>query len=241
MLNIESLTDRTRKIFEHVARCPALRDFTLIGGTALALQLGHRRSEDLDFWLPAESLNKDAINIVIRMAEEAGICVKLITSSDQITSARINHGVNLLNFSRDYAFNDVKVTFFARYDVPYQHFDKFPRVADANVSFNLMGEDGIFAMKSYVIHYRVRSRDLYDLKTLLEKGRSFDELLKTAANIDPICTPENAKSILSGKIPMDADDEGLDIIGKAESIKSLYEFFTGAINDYEQRTSARQL
>jgi len=239
MLNLDCLPDKTRKTFEQLAGFPALRDFTLIGGTALALQLGHRYSEDLDFWLPENSLIQGAVDRVKRVAEEAGVNVQLTTSQDLITKVRIIQGENLLNFSRDYMFNDTKVTFFARYDLPYQRFDTFPRVVDENVSFALLGLDGIFAMKSHVIHHRVRSRDLYDLKVFLKNGKTLEELFETAQNIDPDCTQGMAKDILSGKIPLDAEDEGLKVIGIEESIEDIYGFFKNAIDDYEQRAGSR--
>jgi hypothetical protein len=40
----------TRKLFEKLGQRPWLSDFYLAGGTALALQLGHRTSVDLDFF-----------------------------------------------------------------------------------------------------------------------------------------------------------------------------------------------
>lgn len=37
------------------------RGFTLVGGTALALQMNDRKREDLDFWLSAEKMGKETI------------------------------------------------------------------------------------------------------------------------------------------------------------------------------------
>jgi len=45
-------------VFEQVSKLNCIKDFILIGGTALALQTGYRLSEDLDFckWpLPGQS------------------------------------------------------------------------------------------------------------------------------------------------------------------------------------------
>ena len=47
-MHLEALSDATRALWE---KCRFLKDdFYLAGGTALALQLGHRRSVDLDFF-----------------------------------------------------------------------------------------------------------------------------------------------------------------------------------------------
>ena len=46
----ETLAVPTQKLFQKLTECPWLANFYLAGGTALALQLGHRTSVDLDFF-----------------------------------------------------------------------------------------------------------------------------------------------------------------------------------------------
>jgi hypothetical protein len=46
VLKRDSLPDATRRVFDHLAANALVRDFTLIGGSALALQFGHRHSDD---------------------------------------------------------------------------------------------------------------------------------------------------------------------------------------------------
>ena len=46
----DTIATPTRKLFNKLATSPWLSDFYLAGGTALALQLGHRTSVDLDFF-----------------------------------------------------------------------------------------------------------------------------------------------------------------------------------------------
>jgi hypothetical protein len=46
VLRLDSLPEKTLKVFECLAVNERLRDFTLIGGTALALQISHRKSEN---------------------------------------------------------------------------------------------------------------------------------------------------------------------------------------------------
>jgi hypothetical protein len=234
MQNLERLPEATRLVFEHLAR--NLRDFTLIGGTALALQVGHRYSESLVFWLPSQKLNRHEIAYIVRTAENAGFRVSKVTLSSLILQARLN-GVDFNNYLQDWAFDGVKVTFFARCDLPFQHFNEFPRVLDSDVSFPIMGIDGILAMKSYVIHQRVQSRDLFDLKVLMENGKSLDDLLKAAVLADPSCSPDYAKRVLSGNIPLDFADAGFETTGDVETIESIHEFFRDAIQDYERSTT----
>ena len=51
----EILPPKTKKALAFLSQAPWLKktEWYLAGGTALALQLGHRQSEDLDFFLPA--------------------------------------------------------------------------------------------------------------------------------------------------------------------------------------------
>lgn len=50
MLHHEALHPAALGLLRQLARNPLLADYRLAGGTALALQLGHRRSVDLDFF-----------------------------------------------------------------------------------------------------------------------------------------------------------------------------------------------
>jgi predicted nucleotidyltransferase component of viral defense system len=233
VLKLNALPGQTRHLFEHLSANALLQHFTLIGGTALALQIGHRRSEDLDFWLPEEQLDKRVVSTVVRMAQQAGFDAQLVTPHHQIVAAKIN-GIDLLSYAQDYVIGGVKVTFFSRIDTAFQHFNSFPRVTGATTSFQIMSTEGIFAMKSYVIHQRVRSRDLFDLKTLVQHGRTIAEILKAGAASDPAYSVEYAKSVLVGDVPLDQEDEGFDSVGVTEKIESVYSFFKEAVNDYEQ-------
>lgn len=49
-MHLEVLPLRARRLCRKLIRLPGLRPFYLAGGTGLALHLGHRRSEDLDFF-----------------------------------------------------------------------------------------------------------------------------------------------------------------------------------------------
>lgn len=233
MLKLASLPEATRRVFDHFAANALLGDFTLIGGTALALQLGHRRSEDLDFWLPAERLNKDVVSTAVRMAQQAGFAAQLVTAHDKIVTARIN-GYDLLSFAQDYVIGGIKVTFFARLDVAYQYFNQLARLPDTPTSFRIMGTEGLFCMKSHVIHQRVRSRDLFDLKTFLQYGKTLSEILLAGPAADPACSSEYAKSVLLGDVPLDQEDEGFDSVGVTEHINDIYAFFQSAVDEYEQ-------
>jgi hypothetical protein len=55
-----TLTDKTRRVFDALAALPIPAEFYLAGGTALALQIGHRISTDLDFFSATNVMNAAA-------------------------------------------------------------------------------------------------------------------------------------------------------------------------------------
>ena len=50
MLHYETIAPATRKLLNRLMSDNRLHDFVLVGGTSLALQLGHRLSVDLDLF-----------------------------------------------------------------------------------------------------------------------------------------------------------------------------------------------
>jgi predicted nucleotidyltransferase component of viral defense system len=52
MLQTRTVEPRTLELLKQLMLFPILDSFFLVGGTALALQLGHRKSVDLDFFTP---------------------------------------------------------------------------------------------------------------------------------------------------------------------------------------------
>lgn len=50
MLHLSTVEPSTLELLRKLQELPALKDTRLVGGTALALQYGHRKSIDLDFF-----------------------------------------------------------------------------------------------------------------------------------------------------------------------------------------------
>ena len=49
--HIETVPQATKSVLDSIKQIPDIQNFYLSGGTALSLQLGHRESEDLDFFI----------------------------------------------------------------------------------------------------------------------------------------------------------------------------------------------
>jgi predicted nucleotidyltransferase component of viral defense system len=58
MLHTQTVEPHTLSLLEELMQMPALKDFSLVGGTALSLLYGHRKSKDLDLFSPAPFENE---------------------------------------------------------------------------------------------------------------------------------------------------------------------------------------
>jgi hypothetical protein len=233
MLKLQFMPEHTRRVFEALAKEPLMKGFVLIGGTALSIQIGHRLSEDLDFWLPVTSMSKDRVDAILSKLGAMGLHHEFVTPAWQISQARIN-GIDLLSLGRDHVIDGVKVTFFARNDAPYRHFAGMKKIK-SKTRFGIADEDTLFNIKSWLISQRVRSRDLYDLMLLMQRGRTIQQIFDAGAQADPSFQREYAKEVLIGNVPVDAGDEGFDSIGLKLTIRDIHQFFLSALNEYEIR------
>lgn len=69
MLSFQTVQPDTLELLKSLMQLPVLRDMRLVGGTALALQYGHRRSVDLDFF---GHTTEDADELTESIREEIG-------------------------------------------------------------------------------------------------------------------------------------------------------------------------
>ena len=231
MLKLDFMPARTKRVFDALATEPLMQGFVLIGGTALSIQLGHRLSEDLDFWWPSATMSKDRVNRILENLAAAGFHHEFATPAWKISQARIN-GIDLLSQSRDHVIEGVKVTFFARDDVPYRHFAAMKKI-QGDFQFAIAHEETIFNMKAWLISQRVRSRDLFDLMAMLQRGKTIRDILDAGAQADPAFQREYAKDVLVGNVPLDADDEGFDSIGLSVTLNDIQQYFLAAVNKFE--------
>lgn len=245
-LKTKFLPPPTRALFKRLKGEALLENMLLVGGSALALQIGHRLSEDLDFATLESKLPAARLDALMAVLEAEGRQVSLLTPQSQIESFRINSGRKLLNYARDYVVDGAKLTFFARgSSAPPNQLAWLAQSSKSSSGkgFAVLGLAGLFAMKALVLADRARSRDLFDLMVLIrDNGFTIDEALRLAGTLAPIEKRdiERHKAVMTGVIPLDAEDEGFDSIGLAVGIEDIYAFFGGEVDRYE-RTVARAL
>lgn len=130
----------------------ANRNFGLAGGTAAALQIGHRRSIDFDLFSYQEFNNKNILKKVNRLAK--------------ISKILVNKTGELTFFS-----HSVKITFYNYpYKIPYEKsFDKIIKIPDILV---------IAAMKAFALGQRAKWKDYVDLYFIMKNFFSFKQISK---------------------------------------------------------------
>lgn len=243
-LRLDAIRPETAQLFGVLAQFPQLTGLTLIGGTAIALLIGHRRSNDLDFAVIGDQLPVVQIDSLIAELKSVGMPVQLITDPAQIANFKIATGKRLLNYVRDYMFGDTKVTFFAMgaKQTPgfMSYMQRAERLQTEEVAFGILGLEGLKVSKAVVIGQRVRSRDLFDLYVLVhDHGYSVRQLLEDAKRYGTVDDPEYYKAVLRGEVPLDEDDEGLEPVGVPVTMDAIYGYFNERISLLEIEEASR--
>jgi len=135
-----------------IGRSLNLESFRLAGGTALAWHLGHRLSEDLDFF----SFVPGSIDARLHAALEAISERDSVRASDRTLHSRIA---------------GCSVSFF---EVEGRWFDPPHPVAEG---FELASVHEIAAMKLVAVMTRCAKKDFYDLVAISEHGVSLTEMI----------------------------------------------------------------
>lgn len=245
-LDARFLPDKTRSLFERLIEEPRMRGMTLVGGSALALQIGHRMSEDLDFAVFGAKIPAARIDALMADLEKEGRAVSLLTAQSSIERFRINTGKRLLDYARDYVVDGAKMSFFARSaggsatQEQSAWLAAAPR-AHSGTGFDVLGIEGIFAMKALLLADRARSRDLFDLLALIQDhGYTLDQAFGFVKKLAPIehRDIERHKAVMTGVIALDPEDEGFESIGVKMLMEDIYAVFEKQIAEFE-RTLAR--
>jgi len=232
-LRLDLIPPATRSVIAKLAQETALSDFCLVGGTALALQAGHRRSLDVDLACFADTLDKNGLFHTMR-----DLGAELITPQSSISAARIN-GFDLLTRVQDFVLDGVKVQCFA--DQTGQRYMSGIRPV-AGWAFGIMDAESLFAMKGALLLKRAKSRDYFDLMWFCQHGKTLADIVAAARAVnDAPDTPTLVEHKLLGLIPLDPDDEGLDPVDANVSVADIYRFFEAQIQAREVEEARRML
>ena len=160
----KSLAPHTGQVFEAITKLECIKPFTLVGGTALSLQIEKRQSEDLDFmkWLTKRN-EKPEINwpSIKRELENIG------TIKDYEVG-----GFDYVTFN----FEGVKLSFYA---APRKVIPSMKRIPYLN-NLYLADMESIGAMKMETMLRRAKFRDYYDIYSILREGGDINKMITAA-------------------------------------------------------------
>jgi len=155
--NLECLLPKTQTLLlKMIDECSFLEKYVLVSGSALAMYLCHRKSEDLDFFTYSDSFDREEIFRFIQTFKNQEI-------------------INQTPQQIDLLLDGVKVTFFnANW--------KFLEPIKIE-KFNLASIKSISAIKVNVLFLRAKYRDYYDLYCLVKSGVSLRDIFEYSTNI----------------------------------------------------------
>ena len=164
---MKGLSQHTEEIFRQISTLECIKNYTLIGGTALALQLGHRLSEDLDFckWRTSKKgfVRIDDWKQIADQLSTIGKVEKNILDDNHI-DFKVN-GV-IITFYADNEFKEPK-------ELVKQPFLNNIKIADVK---------SIAIMKVALMLHRNSHRDYYDIYSILQAGVSLKDIVYGAAD-----------------------------------------------------------
>jgi hypothetical protein len=228
------LPPATEKVWSFLKEQPALEGFVLAGGSALALLLRHRLSEDLDFVYPGVRLPCARLDALRRIAEEGGFVFR--EADDEAALQEFaDSALELHDYQQDFLVNEmVKVSFFAP-DEPLRKIlragtEKKPRIATLSE---------LFKAKCLVSAKRSKTRDWLDL-FLLMKDHGFTVYDYRAAFDEAGCSAQLDTGLarLCSGVPQ-RDDEGYaHLLSNPPSLEEMRAFFERQRDKLEIDTAA---
>ena len=200
-----------------------------MGGTALSLRIGHRLSEDLDFFYSDPLLPGKRLDLLRKKAIESGIEFQHQDDPGALEEfERVK--MELHDYQQDYIVNrSVKVTFLTGDESLCRLIKTFPSAA-----LRIAELPELFRSKAILSSQRSKSRDWFDLFTLMTaKHFTFSDYVEAFqyAGI-PTRWESGAARICSGHLS--ESDEGYAHLGYSlPAIEELAAYFREQRDEYE--------
>jgi len=157
MLQYRALYPATLELLKKLMALPELQDFFLVGGTALALQIGHRISLDIDLFTQQDF---DAQKLFLKL-------------DNQFSISDLTEESNTLNFNITYPEKSNEIVKIDLIKYPYPLIKPILNVEN----IRLLSVEDIIPMKLSAVAGRGSKKDFYDIFYFL-KTYSFDQMFK---------------------------------------------------------------
>lgn len=212
-LHLEILDDKRQLIFNQLSHFKPLG--YLAGGTALALQIGHRVSYDFDIFCPEEI----KANFPARVRDKINIKETLVNSGDEFT------------FLTE---ADIKISF-----IYYPFKLENLTIEDKNLPIKLLSPLGVAVSKAYALNRRNVWRDYLDIYYVVKNElANLDDIIRTAREVYKELFSE--KLFLAQLVYTD-DIASVEIVKtrplKEEiALEEVKAYFKRAVDDYWHKT-----
>lgn len=215
-ISLKNLTQATREVFVKLSNSELnfLDNFVLVGGSAMAIRLGHRQSEDLDFFTYRDWFDKNEIFKTLNIFKDKEILSK---GKEQI----------------DLKCNGVKISFTnISSNTGWQFLN--PSVENKIGLIHIATLDQLSAMKTHVLFLRSAFRDYYDLYVLAKYHMDIEKIYNNAEKMIPGITFRLFTTALI--YVKDIKDENIDYLKPKYNVnkEEIASFFESKIKEYKR-------
>lgn len=228
------LPPATEQVWSFLKEQPALAGFVLVGGSALALILHHRRSDDLDFVYPEVCLPRQRLDALRRLATESGFRIEPNDNLDAVQEFA-DSTLDLYDYQQDFLVNGaVKVSFTA----PEESLRKILTVPGGRTA-RVATLPELFKTKCLVSAKRSKTRDWLHLYWLMRHhGFSIRDYQAAFEEAGVPSQCDLGLTRLASGVPQ-RDDEGYaHLLEKAPTLEEMKTFFVAQRGKLEIETAA---
>lgn len=162
---MQGLTESTNRIIDGISKLNCINGYTLIGGSALSMQIGKRLSGDLDFCKWSANLKTDKPTVDWPVIEKD---LKTIGDVDSR---------NILGFDQvNFIVSGVKISFLTK----QENLSPVKQTVPILNNIKAADLDSLGIMKVEVMLRRSEWRDYYDVYSLLKEGKSLKDMIDGA-------------------------------------------------------------
>jgi hypothetical protein len=200
---LDVLPTAQREIWPLLAPAPAL-SLVLYGGTAIALQIGHRQSIDFDFF-SSETLNKDEVRRAFQLGPSTAV---------------LQDSLETLVVSVSMPSGPVKLSFFGNL-----HIGRVgePLITDDGILL-VASLDDLLATKLKAILDRAEAKDYRDIAAMLRRGRSLPDGLAAFRSMfarEPAQVLRAIGYFADGDLPTLAHDDRQVLLRARDAVRDL--------------------
>jgi hypothetical protein len=230
------LPPETEMVWNFLKVQQSLNGFVLVGGSALAMSIRHRLSEDLDFIYPENRLPQLQLTALLASAGESKFDFQR-NDNEAAVQEFLHDGLELHNYQQDFLVNGaVKVSFFA----PDEAMRKIFSSSSNNPIARIASLAELFKAKCLVSAERSKTRDWLDLYLLMcDHGFTIDDYQNAFREAGVPAKSDIGLTRLCSGVPQ-RDDEGFaHLLPNGPSLEEMKSFFIGQRNKLEIESAAK--